>query len=152
MPDSLEQQTTVSPQLSPRWKPESDKPSPTQDVQSERRAELDEQREPPAMPRLESDVEYENSHEVAITDEQPAEKEGLESEEPPLQHAASSQDSHGIFWRSPVLMIAGFLFGSIACVCHHRFYLHFDGTIVGSANDQEWNIRYESCSLKMRLA
>jgi hypothetical protein len=148
MPDSLELQTTAS-QPSPRWKPEKDEPSAIQDVPDGMNAELDEQREPLDTPPPAND-ECDSSREVAITDEQPAEKD-FEFAEPPLQHAASSQSSHGIFWRSPVLMIAGFLAGSLACFGHHRFYLHFDGTIVGSANDQEWNIRYDSFCLKIPL-
>jgi len=151
MPDSLEQQITVSPQPSPRWKPEKDKLSPTQDVPDGMRAELDEQLEPPAPSRLESDIAYEYSHKVAVMDKRPAEKEDFEIEEPPLQHAASIQGSHGIFWRSPMLMMAGFFAGSLACIGHHLFYSHFDGTIVGTANDQEWNIRYESCCVKILL-
>lgn len=57
------------------------------------------------------------------------------------QHASSGISAHGIFWRSPALMISCFLLGMLASIGHHLFYSHFDGTIVGSPSEQEWNIR-----------
>jgi hypothetical protein len=58
------------------------------------------------------------------------------------EHASSSRESHGIYLRSPALMISCWIFGVIFGLCHHLFYSHFDGSIVGSPDEEQWNIRF----------
>lgn len=60
----------------------------------------------------------------------------------PAQHASSSRESHGIYLRSPALMVSCWIFGIIFSLCHHLFYSHFDGSIVGSPDEEQWNIRF----------
>ncbi|KAF2094276.1 hypothetical protein NA57DRAFT_60907 [Rhizodiscina lignyota] len=62
----------------------------------------------------------------------------------PGAHASSNRDSHGIYWRSPALMGSGWAAGVIFSIGHHLFYSHFNGLIVGSTNEEQWNIRIGS--------
>ena len=71
--------------------------------------------------------------------------------ERPTRHASSSGESHGIYLRSPALMISCWIFGVIFSLCHHLFYSHFDGSIVGSPDEQQWNIRCVSFDLSISL-
>ena len=66
--------------------------------------------------------------------------------EPENQHAHPSQNgqNHGIYMRSPVLMLLCFAAGNIAALGHHLFYSHYAGAVVGDAAEQEWNIRLGS--------
>lgn len=59
------------------------------------------------------------------------------------RHAALETASHGIYWRSPMLMAASWLGGLLFCIAHHVLYALADGNIVGSLNEQQWNIRYD---------
>lgn len=69
----------------------------------------------------------------------------------PRQHASSSSESHGIYLRSPTLMISCWIFGVIFSLCHHLFYSHFDGSIVGNSDEEQWNIRCVSANLRIGL-
>lgn len=64
------------------------------------------------------------------------------SGERPETHSSSNRDTHGIYLRSPVLMGSSWILGVIFSLGHHLFYSHFDGSIVGSTNEQQWNIRF----------
>lgn len=47
----------------------------------------------------------------------------------------------GIYWRSPICMVAFLLFGILAAVSHHVFYASLDGRQVGNDREQQWNLR-----------
>jgi hypothetical protein len=47
----------------------------------------------------------------------------------------------GIYWRSPIYMVAFLLFGILAAVSHHVFYASLDGHQVGNDREQQWNLR-----------
>lgn len=99
-------------------------------------------------------TEYEIAHEVSTgfaplhlpdPEAQTTEKSATDSgqlPDKPTQHASSSRESHGIYLRSPALMISCWIFGVIFSLCHHLFYSHFDGSIVGGPNEEQWNIRF----------
>lgn len=59
-------------------------------------------------------------------------------------HASSKQQTHGIYWRTPVLMVSSWIVGLIFSIGHHLFYSHFDRRSVRSANEEQWNIRSAS--------
>lgn len=64
--------------------------------------------------------------------------------EPPETHASSNRDTHGIYLKSPILMGSSWILGAVFSLGHHLFYKHFDGSIVGSTNEEQWNIRFVS--------
>jgi hypothetical protein len=64
------------------------------------------------------------------------------SGEPPETHASSNRDTHGIYVRSPLLMMSCWILGVIVSVGHHLFYKHLDRSIVRGANEEQWNIRF----------
>jgi hypothetical protein len=80
-----------------------------------------------------TDVETQTTEKSMTDSGQPPDK--------PPQHASSNEE-HGIYLRSPVLMISCWIFGAIFSLVHHLFYSHFDGSIVGSTDEQQWNIRF----------
>jgi hypothetical protein len=47
----------------------------------------------------------------------------------------------GIYWRSPIYMVAFLLFGILAAISHHVFYASLDGHQVGNDREQQWNLR-----------
>jgi hypothetical protein len=74
---------------------------------------------------------------ITLTSQQAEEPFG-----PTEEHNPPNFDYHGIWWRSPTLMGLSWIFGVVFSFAHHLFYSHFDGLIVGSANEQQWNIRF----------
>lgn len=55
----------------------------------------------------------------------------------------TTRHHEGIYWRSPVTMVAFFLFGIIASISHHVYYSSLDGNQVGNDNSQQWALRLE---------
>jgi len=47
----------------------------------------------------------------------------------------------GIYWRSPIYMVAFLIFGILAAVSHHVLYASLDGHQVGNDREQQWNLR-----------
>jgi len=93
---------------------------------------------PPPKPSQNAFVTSEPSS-TDVSKDQITETVGPVQETP--KHTASTRQAHGIFWRSRLLMLTCFMLGLLASIGHHQFYRHFDGSIVGSTNEQEWNIR-----------
>ncbi|KAG0646652.1 hypothetical protein D0Z07_7475 [Hyphodiscus hymeniophilus] len=48
----------------------------------------------------------------------------------------------GIYWRSPLMMVAFFLSGVTSSVSHHFYYSSLDGKQVGNDNSQQWALRW----------
>lgn len=59
----------------------------------------------------------------------------------PSETHVSNHDAHGTYWSSPLPMVSGLILGGLFSLGHHVFYSHFDGSIVGSPNEEQWNIR-----------
>lgn len=47
----------------------------------------------------------------------------------------------GIYWRSPIYMVAFLVLGIAAAFSHHIFYSSLDGHQVGNDWEQQWNLR-----------
>jgi hypothetical protein len=56
-------------------------------------------------------------------------------------HTAEDTNPHGIYLRSPALMVSCWLLGLISSLCHHFFYQHYSNAEIRSENEQQWNIR-----------
>jgi hypothetical protein len=48
----------------------------------------------------------------------------------------------GIYWRSPISMVAFFFFGVLASLMHHVYYHSLDGKQVGNDTEQQWALRF----------
>ena len=47
----------------------------------------------------------------------------------------------GAHWLLPGLMVGGLLLGLLLALAHHLFYQSLNGHIVGSDEQQQWNVR-----------
>jgi len=48
---------------------------------------------------------------------------------------------HGIYWRSPISMVAFLFLGVMSGVAHHLYYSSLAGKQVGGDGEQQWNLR-----------
>lgn len=62
------------------------------------------------------------------------------------RHISPEDQAHGVYYKAPILMVLSSLLGVSASLGHHFLYSHFDGAVVESNWEQEWNIR-SSCRL-----
>ena len=59
-----------------------------------------------------------------------------------IQRRVPAEMHHrGIYWRSPIYMVAFLIFGIMAAISHHVFYSSLDGHQVGNDREQQWNLR-----------
>jgi hypothetical protein len=56
-------------------------------------------------------------------------------------HGQSTIHHEGIYWRSPIAMVAFFLLGLFASIAHHVYYSSLDGNRVGNDREQQWALR-----------
>jgi hypothetical protein len=47
----------------------------------------------------------------------------------------------GIYWRSPITMVAFLFLGIFASIAHHFYYASLDGNRVGNDREQQWALR-----------
>ena len=47
----------------------------------------------------------------------------------------------GIYWRSPITMVAFLFLGIFASIAHHFYYTSLDGNRVGNDREQQWALR-----------
>jgi hypothetical protein len=47
----------------------------------------------------------------------------------------------GIYWRSPITMVAFLFLGIFASIAHHIYYTSLDGNRVGNDREQQWALR-----------
>lgn len=70
------------------------------------------------------------------------------------QAEASKPDDHheGIFWQSPINMVAFFVFGILTSCMHHLYYHFLDGKLVGNDSQQQWALRHSILSLSPSIS
>jgi hypothetical protein len=56
-------------------------------------------------------------------------------------HGQSTIHHKGIYWRSPMTMVAFLFLGIFASMAHHFYYASRDGKRVGNDREQQWALR-----------
>ena len=56
-------------------------------------------------------------------------------------HNQSTIHHEGIYWRSPITMVAFLFLGIFASIAHHFYYTSLDGNRVGNDREQQWALR-----------
>ena len=61
----------------------------------------------------------------------------------PMRTFQSQSATHheGIYWRSPITMVAFLFLGIFASIAHHLYYTSLDGNRVGNDREQQWALR-----------
>jgi hypothetical protein len=78
---------------------------------------------------------------VEVSDSEASKKTLLSPRDESPESPHPREHHNGVYWRSPVSMIALFLLGILMAIGHHLYYASLRSKEVGNDNEQQWALR-----------